>query len=433
MPYEQTEVIEVRSWNRTVGAVAEDPRSGFYAFEYDAEWVASGIELSPLRMPLAPAVYVFPELSQLTYQRLPPMLADSLPDRFGNALVTAALVADGIPESAISPLDRLAYTANRGMGALEYRPPLNRRDQHPTAIQLADLVVAARSALHGDFADDASTHDALAQLIQVGTSAGGARPKAVIAFNPSTGQIRSGQLPSTEGFEYWLIKLDGVDENDEFIASQGYGRVEFAYSRMAAAAGIDMMECRLLEESGRAHFMTRRFDRVGSGPDAQKIHVASLCALDHLDFNLQDTHSYAQYLNAVDQLDLGADARSQAFRRCVFNVMAANRDDHTKNVAFCCSEDGTWSLAPAFDVNHSYNPSGVWTQRHQMSVNGKFEHIVEGDVLEMADRFAVPGSRAILREVQSAVDRWAHFAEDAHVDDEHVERIARDIATFRLV
>ena len=433
MPYEQTDVIEVRSWDRTIGAVALDPRSGFYAFEYDADWVNSGIELSPLKMPRGVGVFVFPGLSEVTFHRLPPMLADSLPDRFGNALVTATLVAEGIQERAITPLDRLAYTASRGMGALEYRPPLDHHDQHPTAIQLADLVVAARSALHGDFSDDAATHDALSQLIQVGTSAGGARPKAVIAFNPSTGQIRSGQLAAPEGFEYWLIKLDGVDENDEFISSQGFGRIEFAYSRMATAAGIDMMECRLLEESGRAHFMTRRFDRVGSGPDAQKIHVQSLCALDHLDFNLQGTHSYAQYLNVIDQLGLEPGAKSQAFRRCLFNVMAANRDDHTKNVAFCCTKDGTWALAPAFDVDHSYNPSGAWTQRHQMSVNGKFEEIDERDVLEMADRFSVPGARTILREVQSVVDQWVDFAEDAAVDEEHIRRVAADIDTFRLV
>jgi serine/threonine-protein kinase HipA len=313
------------------------------------------------------------------------------------------------------------------MGALEYHPPADQPAQHSTALQLADLVVAARKALRGDFTDDEATHDALTQLIQVGTSAGGARAKAVVCFNPATGQVRSGQLTAPEGYEYWLLKLDGVDD-DRFGSAQGYGRIEYAYSLMADAAGIDMEPCRLLFENDRAHFMTRRFDRRDDG---SKVHVQTLCAIDHLDFNLADTHSYAQYLDAIDRLGLGPDAREQGFRRVVFNIAAANRDDHTKNLSFRCDEAGNWSLAPAYDVNYSYNPEGQWTQRHQMSVNGKFEAIGRADLLELADRFAVPAALRALDDVVAAVDDWPTFAADGGVSAHDVGRIAADLGAFR--
>ena len=430
MTYLQTDVIEVRAWDQTVGAVTLDPSSGYYAFEYADTWLRTGVELSPLRLPNRSGVIAFPELAERTFHRLPAMLADSLPDRFGNALVTAKLVEEGIGSELITPLDRLAYASDRAMGALEYAPPLSSDSEHSTAIQLADLVVAARATLRGNFAGDDATLAAIAELIQVGTSAGGARAKAVICFNPLTGQVRSGQLRAPEGFEYWLIKLDGVDEQDQFGPSQGYGRVELAYSKMASAAGVEMMPCRLLEENGRAHFMTRRFDR---GDGGAKTHLQSLCAIDHLDFNIADVHSYAQYFDVVQRLGLGRDALEQAFRRCVFNVMAVNRDDHTKNVAFTCAPSGEWSLAPAFDVIHSYNPQGTWSQRHQMSVNGKFEGIGATDLLMVADRFKVPAAKAVLGEVRRAVGRWSEFADESGVPESQRLQIAHDLETFSVV
>jgi serine/threonine-protein kinase HipA len=357
------------------------------------------------------------------------MLADSLPDRFGNALVTAKLAEEGISAAEITSLDRLAYTADRGIGALEYFPPVEVPPRHTTAIQLADLVVAARNAVRGQFAGDDATREALTQLIQVGTSAGGARPKAVVCFNPTTGQVRSGQLGAPEGYEHWLLKLDGVDEA-RFGAPVGFGRIEYAYSLMAGDCGIEMEPCRLLVENDRAHFMTRRFDRRADG---SKIHVQTLCALDHLDFNLIDTHSYAQYLDVIDRLGLGPDALEQGFRRIAFNVAAADRDDHTKNLSFCCDEAGRWSLAPAYDVNHAYNPAGRWTQRHQMSVNGKFEGIGRADLLELADRFVVPSPTKVLAEVLDAVQRWPSFAEQAAVSAREVERISADMDALRPV
>ena len=427
MGYRQVDLIEVRAWGAEVGAVALDPARGYYVFEYQSSWLARGVELSPLHMPARPGLFEFPDLAERTFGRLPAMLADSLPDRFGNALVTAKLAEEGISAAEITSLDRLAYTGDRGMGALEYFPPAEDPAQHTTAIQLADLVVAARAAVHGEFTGDDATHEALAQLIQVGTSAGGARPKAVVCFNPTTGQVRSGQLGAPPGYEHWLLKLDGVEE-DRFGPPAGFGRIEYAYSLMAGDCGIEMEPCRLLVENDRAHFMTRRFDRRSDG---SKVHVQTLCALDHLDFNLADTHSYAQYLDVIDRLGLGPDALEQAFRRVVFNVAAANRDDHTKNLSFCCTEEGQWSLSPAYDVNHAYNPTGRWTQRHQMSVNGKFERIGRADLLELADRFVVPSPGRVMTEVLDAVRRWPDFAEQAQVPARDVERISADLAAFR--
>jgi serine/threonine-protein kinase HipA len=360
-------------------------------------------------------------------RRLPGLIADSLPDRFGNALVTAKLAEEGVSATDITSLDRLAYTADRGMGALEYLPPADVPTHHTTALQLADLVVAARHALRGQFTGDDTTHEALAQLIQVGTSAGGARPKAVVCFNPDTGQVRSGQIAAPEGYEHWLLKLDGV-EDDHLGTGRGFGRIEYAYSLMARACGIDMEPCRLLEENGRAHFMTRRFDRL---PDGTKVHTQTLCALDHLDFNLPNAHSYAQYLDVIDRLGLGPLAREQAFKRLVFNVAAANRDDHTKNHSFRCQQNGNWSLAPAYDVNHAYNPAGEWTQRHQMSVNGKFEGINRADLDEFADLFVVPSPSKGIGDVLDAISRWPEFAEEAGVEEAQVERIAGDLEAFR--
>jgi serine/threonine-protein kinase HipA len=427
VPYRQVDLIEVRAWGATVGAVALDPASNYYAFEYDPAWLTRGVELSPLHLPARRGVFEFPELSEETYRRLPAMVADSLPDRFGNALVTAKLAEEGISVSQITSLDRLAYMADRGMGALEYRPPAEVAARHTTALQLADLVVAARSAVRGQFTGDAATVEALTELIQVGTSAGGARAKAVVCFHPETGQIRSGQMAAPEGYEHWLLKLDGV-EDDRFGPARGFGRIEFAYSLMAGTAGIAMEPCRLLEENERAHFMTRRFDRRADG---SKVHTQTLCALDHLDFNQADTHSYAQYLDVIDRLGLGAEAREQGFRRLVFNVAAANRDDHTKNLSFCCDEDGQWFLSPAYDVNYAYNPHGRWTQRHQMSVNGKFEGITRSDLLELGDRFVVPAPARAINEVLDAVGRWPTFAEAAGVDAEKTGRVAASLAMFR--
>lgn len=435
MTYQPVDLIEVRAWGRRVGAVALDPDTDWYAFAYDPEWVEGGVELAPLHMALRVEPYEFPQLRPETFFRLPPMLADALPDAFGNALVDAWLAEQGIPPAQITPLDRLAYAADRGMGALEFRPPARTLETDPpTAVQLADLVLAARLTVRGEFAGDATAYAALQQLIQVGTSAGGARPKAVVAFNPDTYQVRSAYAPPEAGFEQWIIKLDGVrgtgmdGHGDGLGESAPYGRVEYAYSRMATAAGVDMMPCRLLAEGPRRHFMTQRFDR---GPEGERYHMISLCALAQLDYNLVATHSYDQYLQTVIALDLRSEQLGQAYRRMVFNVMGVNCDDHTKNVAFLRPRDGGFRLSPAYDVTHAYRPSSKWTSRHLMAVNGKFEDITLDDLYEVGARSDVPGYRRIVREVGAAVADWAAFAAEGELDDEMTKAVSADLERFR--
>lgn len=435
MSYQPVDVIEVRAWDRTVGAVALDPGTGWYAFEYTDDWLDSGVELAPLHMANRPGPFQFPELAPATFHRLPAMLADALPDRFGNALVDAWMAERGVPATAITSLDRLAYAADRAMGALEFRPPArDHLGEEPTAVQLADLVVAARRVVSGELAGDEAAHAALGQLIQVGTSAGGARAKAVAAYNPATSQVRSAYSDLPDGFEHWLIKLDGVSaegmdgHGDRLGEGAPYGRIEYAYHLMASSAGVDMAPCNLLAEGPRRHFMTRRFDR---GPAGERLHLQSLCALAHLDFNMVRTHSYDQYLATVTALGLDLDALAQAYRRMVFNVMAVNRDDHTKNLAFLMDRDGSWHLAPAFDVTHAYRADSEWTARHLMAVNGRFEDIAVADLHAVGERHHVPGYRRIIREVADAVHAWPTFADAAEVDDVSRDAIAADIDRFR--
>jgi serine/threonine-protein kinase HipA len=430
MAYATAPAIEVSAWNRVVGAVALDPVTGYYAFEYEEDWAAGGIELSPLHLPNSPGVFIFPELLRKTYYGLPAMLADALPDRFGSALVTAWMADQGIEPDQITALDRLAYAGDRAMGALCFAPPATSGEEAPSIIQVADLVTAARAQLVGSLDADGS-HEALEQLITVGSTAGGARAKAVIAYNPHTGQMRSGQLDAPEGFEQWLLKLDGVGDptgqSDALVSSEEYCRVEYAYCLMAGRAGIEMVPSMLLPEGPRAHFMTKRFDR---GPDDSRIHLQSLCGLAHLDFNLAKTHSYASWLGTARQLGLGADAAGQIFRRIAFNIFGVNRDDHTKNAAFLLPEAGNWQIAPAYDVTHS-NWDGEWTQGHQMSVNGKFIGITLDDLRSLADRYEVPDANRILVDVAAAVDTWPDAAREAGVDDATTSKIATELADFR--
>lgn len=431
MSYKPSLAIEVLAWGRPVGAVALDEATGWYAFAYFPEWVETGIELAPLHMPLRTEPYEFPQLRRETFYGLAPLIADSLPDKFGNALVDAWMADQGIAGTDITPLDRLAYAGDRAIGALEFRPPARDTEiQPPTAVQLADLVLAARLTVRGELASDETAHAALQQLIQVGTSAGGARAKAVVAFNPQTFQVRSAYAEHVEGFEQWLIKLDGVSSTgmdghgDELGATAQYGRIEYAYSEMAKAAGIDMTPCQLLAEGPRRHFMTKRFDR---GPAGERFHVLSLCGMADLDYNLIATHSYDQYLQSVTGLGLEPEELAQAYRRMVFNVLAANHDDHTKNFAFMRSEDDGWRLTPAYDVTHAYNPDNKWISRHLMSVNGEFEGITVEDLYAVGERNFAPGYRKIVRSVRDVVAEWPSFAAKAEIDDETTAAIAADL------
>jgi serine/threonine-protein kinase HipA len=428
--FRPAEVIEVAAWGRLVGAVARDPETGLYAFEYAEEWLKVGVELSPLHLPRRRGVFEFPELRRESFHGLPAMLADALPDRFGSALVNAWMAAQGIDPSSVTALDRLAYAGDRAMGALSFAPPVGPPASSISLVQVADLVTAARAELAGTL-DERGVHDALAQLITVGSSAGGARAKAVIAYNPTTDQMRSGQLHAPEGFEQWILKLDGVGGpgdafGDSLATSQPYCRVEYAYYLMATRAGVEMSQSRLLPEGPRAHFMTKRFDRAGLDV---RLHVQSLCALAHLDYLMARTHSYSTYFLTADALGLGPDDRHQMFRRVAFNIMAVNRDDHTKNFAFLLPERGDWGLAPAFDVTHSHW-TGTWTQAHQMSVNGHFADVSLDDLRRLGELHDVPGIAAALREVADAVKSWPEFAAEAGVDAATTAKVADDVSTF---
>jgi serine/threonine-protein kinase HipA len=432
--YRQVDLIEVWYHGDFVGAVAADPSTGRYVFQYSPEWVGGGIELSPLHMRLRPESYelaMWPELSDESFKGLPPLLADSLPDAFGNALVNQWMAEHGVSASEITTLDRLGYVADRAMGALEYRPAAREDgDEAPSAIQLADLVLAARCTLRGELADSDDAYGALQQLIEVGSSAGGARPKALIAFHPLDYRVHSPFLPLESGFEHWLIKLDGVDAHGTNGSKLGlgdsapYGRIEYAYYLMAQAAEVNMSESRLLEEGPRRHFLTRRFDR---GPSGEKYHVLSLSAMANLDQRAIGAHSYDQYLSTIAALNLSPDDLHQAYRRMVFNVMAANRDDHTKNFAFLLDPEMGWTLAPAYDITHAYVRDNRWLRQHNLTVNGKTEQITVEDLEIVGERQFVPGYRRAIREVRNAIEDWPAFAAIADVDPVSTGAITQDI------
>jgi serine/threonine-protein kinase HipA len=414
-------LAEVRLWGRTIGAVSLEDGARFAAFQFDPAFAASGIEVSPVTMPLSERVYVFPELPERTFYGLPGLLADSLPDRFGNALIDAWLATQGRTPASFNAVERLCYTGERGMGALEFVPALGPKPQTAKQIEidalvkLASEILSQRKNLRASFASD-RRQNALNDILRVGTSAGGARAKAVIAWNPETNEVRFGQVQAGNGFGYWLLKFDGVTGNrdKELEDPKGYGAIEYAYSLMAKAAGVTMSECRLLEESGRRHFMSRRFDRRESG---EKLHMQSLCALAHFDFNQAGAYSYEQALLMIHQLNLPMEAVEEQFRRMTFNIAARNQDDHVKNIAFLMDKAGHWSLAPAFDVTYSYNPVGSWTAVHQMTMNGKRDGFTLADFRACAQSARMKRGRAqaIVEEVRAAVARWPQYAERAQV------------------
>jgi serine/threonine-protein kinase HipA len=407
-------IAEVRLWNTTIGAVSLESGSPVASFEYSPDFIQSGIQVSPLVMPLSNRIYRFPALPAETFHGLPGLLADSLPDRFGNSLIDAWLARQGRSAGSFNAVERLCYTGTRGLGALEFHP-VTGPDQGDTGkidiarlVELASNVLKEREKLQGAFTGD---EEGMKQILRVGTSAGGARAKAVIAFNPVTGEIRSGQVQASENFEYWILKFDGVTNRDhELNDPQGFGAIEYAYYRMAQSAGIVMSECHLLEENNRRHFMTRRFDRTAEG---KKIHMQSLCALAHFDFNAPGAYSYEQAFSVIRRIIPDpVDALEQMFRRMVFNILARNQDDHVKNTAFLMDRKGAWTLAPAFDMTYSYNPGGLWTGSHQMTLNGKRDGFIIDDFFQAAKSAGLRRSLTdqAFNDVKTALLRWEEFA-----------------------
>ncbi len=427
-------IAEVVLWGKTIGAVMLEEGSETALFEYDTAFTRSGIEVSPLVMPLSQQVYSFPALRRETFHGLPGLLVDSLPDRFGNTLIDAWLATQGRRSGSFNAVERLCYTGKRGMGALEYAPATGPRAQKATHIEISHLVDLAvevlthRGDLETSFGGDNSKEEALRDILRVGTSAGGARAKAVIAWNPETEEVRSGQVKADPGFEHWLLKFDGVSGNKdkELEDPKGYGVIEYAYYQMAADAGIKMSECRLLEENGRRHFMTRRFDRLHDG---SKVHMQSLGGIAHFDYNLAGAYSYEQALLAIRQLGLPMETIEQQFRRMVFNIVARNQDDHVKNIAFLMDKAGQWSLSPAFDVTYSYQPDGNWTSSHQMILNQKRDNFTLDDFKACAEAVSMKRGRAetIYKQVHEVVSRWPEYAEEVGVASEWRDVISRNL------
>ncbi len=410
----------IHLYDTLIGAITWDPEREQGFFEYEPSFLGSGIEIAPLTMPLAQSRYTFPKLPRETFKGLPGLLADSLPDKFGNLLIDQWLATQGRSPASFNPVERLCYLGTRAMGALEFHPTLladlpSERLQIDALVQLANDALASRENLYAKLS---KPPEALATILKVGTSAGGARAKAVVAWNPATGEIRSGQVPLPSGFEAWLLKFDGVSANrdKELTDPLGYGRVEYAYHLMARAAGINMSDCRLLEENGRAHFMTRRFDR---GPAGEKFHIQSLCGIAHFDFNQAGAYSYEQAFQVARRLSLPQPDLRELFRRAAFNIMSRNQDDHTKNIAFIMDRRGHWHLAPAYDLIYAYNPEGAWTSRHQMSLNGKRDHFSPEDLLKAATAADLkpPQAKTLLAEVHSAIVQWPKFARLAGVPE----------------
>jgi serine/threonine-protein kinase HipA len=434
------QVANVLLWGNLIGAVSWNEEQNVAAFEFTPEFQKSGIELAPIAMPLGPNIYSFPELKRETYYGLPGMLADSLPDRFGNLLINNWLVRQGRDPADFNPVERLCYVGSRGMGALEFKPSIYEASNRSQPIDVTELVKLASEALQDKknfqarlTGDQGQDRDAMRQILLVGTSAGGARAKAVVAWNEQTGQVRSGQVAAPAGFGYWLLKFDGISGNrdKELHDPEGYGQIEFAYYRMATEAGIEMTRCRLFEENGRHHFMTQRFDR---GPNGEKLFMQSLCALGHYDFNQAGGYSYEQAIQMAVDLQLGVDAREQIFRRAVFNIMARNQDDHTKNIAFLMDKSGDWRLSPAFDVNYAYNPKGAWTSRHQMSLHGKLDEFQYSDLRAAATRFQLlPGKRLdeMVQQIDAALEHWPAYATEAGVEEGRISEIAGHFRRLR--
>jgi len=414
----------VKLWGDTVGAVSWLDDRGYAVFEYDPQFLKKGFDVSPIHMSLNAARqgdgrFFFPALNKETFLGLPGMLADALPDKFGNSIIDAWLARQGRNGSDFSPVERLCYTGKRGMGALEFSPEAVGGYDASVAVEVSELVALAQTIMSERKQLDASlgesekdNAEAILDILRVGTSAGGARAKAVIAMNED-GNIMSGQADAPEGYDYWILKFDGVTDL-ELGESRGYGRVEYAYYLMAKAAGISMSECRLLEENGRAHFMAKRFDRI----NGSKLHMQSLCGIAHYDFNMAGAYGYEQAFSVMRQLRLSKVEAAEQYRRLLFNIIARNQDDHTKNISFLMNADGKWKLSPAYDVIYSHNPAGHWTNQHQMSVNGKRDGFSRKDLVAVGESIGLRKPEGVIGEVLGAVEQWPEYAKEAGVKKE---------------
>lgn len=419
------DVARVNMFGQPVGAFRWDERYQVAQFEYDRSFVGRGLEPSPLMMPVREGrVYSFAGLNRETYMGLPGMLADSLPDTYGRALFERWLALTG--RTSGNPIESLCFLGKRCMGALEFEPASDAGYDPNQRFAIDALVEVAREALDKKSEFGVNLNDdrkaAIAEILRLGTSAGGQRAKAIIAYNKATGEVRSGQVEAPEGFDYYLIKLDGVSANAGFKETENYGRMEYSFYQLASACGIEMTECSLIEENGRAHFLTKRFDREGG----RKVHMQTLCGLAHYDFRLLRGYSYEQAFNVMRALRLPYSAAQEMFRRMVFNVVVRNQDDHTKNISFLMDEGGHWRLSPAYDMGYAYNPQGGWTAMHQMSINGKFDEITRADLLAFANANSIKDAKEVIDQVYDAAARWPEMARHCGVPEAMVTTVTKN-------
>lgn len=419
------DVAKVSMFGIPVGTFNWDSRYEVARFEYDHSFIGLGMEPSPLMMPVQEGrVYSFANLGRDTYQGLPGMLADSLPDTYGRALFDRWLALMG--RTSGNPIESLCFLGKRCMGALEFEPATDLSYNPHMKIEIDRLVEVAREALTEKSAFGTNLNDdrksAVAEILRLGTSAGGQRAKAIITYNKETGEVRSGQVEAPEGFDYYIIKLDGVSAKAGFRETENYGRLEYSFYKLAKACGIEMTECFIIEENGRAHFLTKRFDRK----DGKKVHMQTLCGIAHFDYRLHRAYSYEQAFNVMRALRLSYAEARQMFRRMVFNVMIRNQDDHTKNISFLMEEDGKWHLSPAYDMGYAYNPNGGWTATHQMSINGKYDDITRNDLLTFASQNNIKDATSIIDEVCEATSHWESIAKDCGVPDSVIDKIKRN-------
>lgn len=428
----------VKIWGQTVGAIAWDESQELASFEYEPKFKSKNIDLAPIKMSIKSnqKIFSFPELRPSknseydTFKGLPGLLADVLPDKYGNQLINIWLAQNGRPENSMNPIEQLCFIGTRGMGALEFEPTQLKSTKKTFQVEINSLVDISQRMLNKretfkiNLKND--EQQAVMEILKIGTSAGGARPKAIIAYNKKTGQVRSGQTNSPKGFEHWLIKLDGVSDA-QFGESNGYGRIEMAYYNMAKDCGVKMMESELLEENGRAHFMTKRFDREKG---YIKHHIQTFCAMQHYDFNEVISYSYEQLFQTMRLLRLPYPDAEQMYRRMVFNVIARNCDDHTKNFAFRLKEGGNWELAPAYDICHAYRPDSIWVSQHALSINGKRIGIEKDDLTYFAKAMNIKKSENIITEINTKVQNWNSYADNVNVNAKLRDSIKGTLLNF---
>jgi len=417
----------VNIYGKRVGAVAWDSNRGLASFEYDPQFKLEELPIAPIKMPNKNRIYSFPEFRDSdTFKGMPGLLADALPDRYGKELINAWLARQGRPDNSLNPVELLCFIGKRGMGALEFEPVIS-KESASYDLELSDLIETTKALLEKKeelyISTQHNMEDVMLDVLKMGTSAGGARPKAIIAYNEETGKIKSGQTLAEEGFEHWLIKFDEISDV-QFGVSKGYGRVEMAYYKMATDFGIDMMESRLIEENHRVHFMTKRFDRVGGN---QKVHTQTLCALQHYDFANITSYSYEQVFQTMRLLRLTYAEAEQMYKRMVFNVVARNCDDHTKNFAFLMDTQGKWKLAPAYDICFAYRPDSVWVSQHNLSINGKRKDFERKDFISIAEQNSIRNPEKIIDQALDLVKNWKQYAEMYQVDPTLAQQIAGEL------